>query len=74
MKKMNTYLVEGQFKHIKNLGVCLATSLYDLLDSNGINYYDFEVEELDEMNQDLENGHTIYVGDYRITKFEEEEE
>jgi hypothetical protein len=74
MKNLNTYYVSGQFAHIRDLGRCLATSLYDLLDSEGISYYDYETDDLEILNQDLENGHTIWLGDYIITKVEDEEE
>ena len=68
MIKLNTYYVSGQFAHIRDLGLCLATSLYDLLDSEGISYYDYETEDLDILNQDLENGHAVFIGDYIISR------
>ena len=71
MKKLNTYYVKGQFDHIKDLGRCLATSLYDLLDTEGINYFEYDINELDDLNQELEDGYAIWISDYEIIKEEE---
>lgn len=71
MKKLNTYYVKGQFYHIKDLGRCLATSLYDLLDNEGINYSGYDTNELDDLSQELEDGYAIWIGDYEIIKEEE---
>ena len=71
MKKLNTYYVKGQFDHIKDKGKCYATNLYDLLDSENISYIDYDLNELDDLNQDLEDGYAIWISDYEIIKEEE---
>lgn len=70
MKKYNAYLVEGAWEHIRDKGKVTARDLSEVLEviNQEIYLYEMDDEKYNELTQDLENGNTIYLYDYKITK------
>lgn len=69
-ERYNIYLVEGAWEHIRDKGEVIARDLSEVLEviNQEIYLYEMDDEKYNELTQDLENGNTIYLYDYKITK------
>ena len=67
MNKLKKYYIKGYFEHIKDKGEFYAMNLFELLNNANINYYDLDIEQLDE---ELNSTQTIFIGDYIIKLIE----